>query len=145
MSCRIDMADLFGDETIEIVDLGGKETENLDTTIECSVPSMCEDMCKKKIDEKADDESFEARETEAGYEPEEPVLSESIYPLTQEIREALQSSDARCCTQNDVTMCLPMMIQHVDQKAQAEIRKVELEELRQLSLAKQNGRFRPVT
>jgi hypothetical protein len=134
MSCRIDLADLFGDETIEVVDLGCKEkNSNLDTTIECPVPPMCADICPQKIAADPDDESHQVGETEAGYDLDERVLPESSDPSIDETCSALQS-------QNDATMCSPMMIQHVDQKAQAEIRKVELEELRQLSLAKQNGK-----
>jgi len=133
------MADLFGDETIEIVDMGGKEAANLDTAIECPVPAMCEEICTKRTDEKANDYAFETREAEAGYAPEEQILPESGDRLTREMCKSLQTSDARCCIENNTTMCSSTMIHHIDQKAQAEIRKTELEELRQLSLAKHNA------
>jgi hypothetical protein len=146
MSCVIDLAELFGDETIEVqhlVDSDSKDFGNIDTTITCPVPPMCASiLCNKHVASRADEDTHHRiSETEAGYEVEERIQPEFSDLVIDEASMEFQCPNPQCCTDPEGAMFFsPLLIPHVDQKVQTEIRKAELEKVSLLSLAKQNGR-----
>jgi hypothetical protein len=146
MSCVIDLAELFGDETIEVIDTGGSKSLDIpETTIIVNSPFDCCGTPKRidMVDEyDYEYEEHQTSDTEAGSGTETRIDPESDSDGEEEkksIDPGLEQPS--CCDEYDCSsaFCSPTFFHHVDVRAQAESRRVELEDLRQRSLAKPKG------
>jgi hypothetical protein len=145
MSCVVDLAEIFGDETIEVIDTGGSKSLDIpQTTITftspfdfCGIPII--DMVASQVEEyECEYEAHQTSDTEADSEKETRIdpESDSDGEDKKNIDPGLEQPPG-CCSS---VFCSPVFIHHVDVRAQAESRRVELEDLRQRSLAKTKGR-----
>jgi hypothetical protein len=142
MSCVVDLAELFGDETIEVIDTGGSKSLDIpETTIIFNSPFECcgtpkiIDMVASQLEYECEYE-YEAHQTsdiEAGSDTESRLDPE--YDSDEEEKKSIDPG-----LEQPPGCCSSVFFHHVDVRAQAESRKVELEDLRQRSLAKPKGR-----
>ena len=89
MSCHLDLAEIFGDETIEVVTVHSKGGNNYDTVVECGMPT-CVEVCGRfgveEIEAKTDkaDEREEANDEET--QRDQPEVIEPFFDRNGKIR-----------------------------------------------------------